>query len=264
MTRLMYDGVNPSGLPAGSTIVAGYVDGRYANMTKMIARFPHAIHVGIAVSHTTDDGQVIDVENGDATPTGAVSWVLTRRRAGADPTVYCNYSTWASVKSAFTKAGVAEPHYWIAQWDRNATLIPGAYAKQYHNGANYDTSIVADFWPGVDGIKKPTPVKTPAPIKSAYVVKKGDTLSGIATAYGLSLETIEKLNPQIHNPNLIYPGDKVYVSGHVAVTAHYTVKSGDTMTSIAEAHHLTLGSLEAKNSQIKNFNLIYPGEVINL
>lgn len=264
MTRFMYDGVNPNGLPNGSLMVAGYVDGRYANMTKMIARFPHAVHVGIAVSHTTDDGQVIDVENGDATPEGAVSWVQMRRRAGADPTVYCNYSTWAQIRGAFKSAHIVEPHYWIAEWDGHAALIGGAVAKQYANGKNYDSSIVADNWPGVDGVKKPVPVTTPAPIKSAYIVKEGDTLSGIATKYGLSLETIEKLNPQIHNPSLIYPGDKVYVSGHVAVTGKYTVKPGDTMSSIAEAHHITLGSLEAKNHQVKNFNLIYPGDVINL
>lgn len=35
------------------------------------------------------------------------------------------------------------------------------------------------------------------------------TLWGIATHFGESLSTIEKLNPQIKNPNLIYPGQRV-------------------------------------------------------
>lgn len=35
------------------------------------------------------------------------------------------------------------------------------------------------------------------------------TLSGIASHFGESLAYIEKVNPQIKNPNLIYPGQKV-------------------------------------------------------
>lgn len=42
-----------------------------------------------------------------------------------------------------------------------------------------------------------------------YTVKKGDTLWGIAKRYGVSLTALIAANPQIKNPNLIYPGDKV-------------------------------------------------------
>ena len=44
-----------------------------------------------------------------------------------------------------------------------------------------------------------------------YVVRSGDNLSTIAVNHGLSLADIEQLNPQISNPNLIYPGDKVRI-----------------------------------------------------
>jgi len=44
-----------------------------------------------------------------------------------------------------------------------------------------------------------------------HTVKKGETLSGIARAYGTTLNTVIALNPQIKNPNLIYPGDRVRV-----------------------------------------------------
>lgn len=43
-------------------------------------------------------------------------------------------------------------------------------------------------------------------------IQKGDTLSGIADRYGLSLERILRLNRQIKNPDLIYAGDYVYIS----------------------------------------------------
>ena len=44
-----------------------------------------------------------------------------------------------------------------------------------------------------------------------HTVRKGETLSGIARAYGTTLSAVIALNPQIKNPNLIYPGDRVRV-----------------------------------------------------
>ena len=44
-----------------------------------------------------------------------------------------------------------------------------------------------------------------APAKKTYTVKPGDTLSGIAAAYGTSWQRLANING-IANPNLIYPG----------------------------------------------------------
>lgn len=44
-----------------------------------------------------------------------------------------------------------------------------------------------------------------------YTVKDGDTLSGIAKKYKLTLKKLVELNPQITNPNVIYTGQKVRV-----------------------------------------------------
>ena len=44
---------------------------------------------------------------------------------------------------------------------------------------------------------------------SVYIVRKGDTLWGIAKRCGVSLTALIGANPQIKNPNLIYPGDRV-------------------------------------------------------
>lgn len=44
-----------------------------------------------------------------------------------------------------------------------------------------------------------------------HQVVKGDTLWDLAIRYGLSLGELIALNPQIKNPNLIYPGDEVRV-----------------------------------------------------
>ncbi|MEG1593416.1 MAG: SafA/ExsA family spore coat assembly protein [Oscillibacter sp.] len=42
-----------------------------------------------------------------------------------------------------------------------------------------------------------------------YIVKKGDTLWGIAKRYGVTLAALIAANPQIKNPNLVYPGNRV-------------------------------------------------------
>lgn len=44
-----------------------------------------------------------------------------------------------------------------------------------------------------------------------YIVKKGDTLWGIAKRYQVALTALIAANPQIKNPNLIYPGNRVNI-----------------------------------------------------
>lgn len=263
MTRTMYDSVRVDGIPANAKMVAGYVDGLYANVGTMQRRFPNAVVVRIAVSHHTNDGHVLDVEEGDATPAGAVIWVKNRRLAGADPTVYCNSGIWPSVRKAFKDAGIPEPHYWIAAWDGIQQVPTGAVAKQFKNGAHYDTSVVLDYWPGVDSNHNPRPVPSPA----FYTVKSGDTLSEIAQTYHLSLRQILELNTWINDPNVIRIGDHIRISGKNTsphTNAIYKVVEGDTLSGIAAAHKMTLAQVEALNPQIKNPNLIKPGQTIYL
>jgi hypothetical protein len=156
--RTLYDSTTADDIPTTVEVVAGYVDGRYAWSAADWARFPGAVKVRIAVRASTNDGHVLDVEPGDATPVEAPGWVAMRRRAGVDPTVYCNLSDLPTVRAAFDAAGVAQPHYWVARYDGVADIPAGCIAKQYMNdpgsGGHWDLSAVADYWPGVD----PAPV----------------------------------------------------------------------------------------------------------
>ena len=43
----------------------------------------------------------------------------------------------------------------------------------------------------------------------AYLIKPGDTLSGIAASHGVKLAAVEVANPQIKNPDMIFPGQTV-------------------------------------------------------
>lgn len=45
-----------------------------------------------------------------------------------------------------------------------------------------------------------------------HTVVRGDTLWGLARQYGVALNRIIALNPDIRNPNLIYPGQRVRIS----------------------------------------------------
>jgi tyrosinase len=98
-----------------------------------------------------------------------------------------------------------------------------------------------------------------------YVVKKGDTLSGIAEKFGVTLAALEAANPQITNPDLIFPGQVVVIpSGPYPPPGTYVVQPGDTLSGIAEKFGVTLAALEAANPQITNPDLIFPGQVVHI
>ena len=52
----------------------------------------------------------------------------------------------------------------------------------------------------------------PRSVRSTYTVKSGDTMWRIALDNGMTLDALIALNPQIKNPNLIYPGQSIYLS----------------------------------------------------
>ena len=63
---------------------------------------------------------------------------------------------------------------------------------------------------------QPTPQPTPQTTSRYITVTRWPsqfgTLSGIASANGVSLSRLEQLNPQISNPNLIYAGQQIRIS----------------------------------------------------
>ncbi|MFC4763274.1 LysM peptidoglycan-binding domain-containing protein [Dyella koreensis] len=113
----------------------------------------------------------------------------------------------------------------------------------------------------------------PAPSGGSYTVRSGDSLSGIAASHGVSLSALEAANPQISNPNRIYPGQVIHIPGGSGGSAapapkpashDYTVRSGDTLSGIASRNGVSLAALERANPQISNPNRISVGQVIHI
>ena len=97
----------------------------------------------------------------------------------------------------------------------------------------------------------------------SYVVKSGDTLSGIAQKFGVSLAALEAANPQIPDPNKIFPGQVILIpKGPFPPPGSYVVQPGDTLSGIAQKFGVSLAALEAANPQIPDPNKIFPGQVI--
>ena len=98
---------------------------------------------------------------------------------------------------------------------------------------------------------------------NVYIVKKGDTLSGIANMYNTTYQELASYN-NISNPNLIYPGQEIRIpNGSNNSETIYIVKKGDTLSKIANMYNTTYQHL-AKINNISNPNLIYPGQKIKI
>ena len=94
-----------------------------------------------------------------------------------------------------------------------------------------------------------------------YIVKSGDTLSAIAQRYNTTYQKIAQDN-NIENPNLIYPNQKLKIYTNVSQETKetiYIVKSGDTLSAIAQRYNTTYQKI-AKDNNISNPNLIYPNQ----
>lgn len=69
---------------------------------------------------------------------------------------------------------------------------------------------------------------------STYTIKRGDTLSGIASRYGTNVSTLMSLNPYIKNANLIYAGKTLNLPGQQQATQNTATQSA-TQTTVSPA-----------------------------
>lgn len=151
MTITQYDSIDPSQIPSNPEAVAGYVGGWWPDYSRLVSMFPHARHKSVCVN-AGEDGDILDVENGDATPQQAPGWYRRQKSRGVDVVgLYADESTMPEVVSIMSAAGIPMSDYvrWVA-W-LGATDIPsGDQARQYTFralGRDLDASVcLPEFW----------------------------------------------------------------------------------------------------------------------
>ena len=66
-----------------------------------------------------------------------------------------------------------------------------------------------------------------------YTIQPGDTLSGIARRYGVTVGILQEVNA-ITNPDLIYAGQRLCIPVSTPqILTNYTVQAGDTLWDLA-------------------------------
>ncbi|MCC7352905.1 MAG: LysM peptidoglycan-binding domain-containing protein [Anaerolineae bacterium] len=104
-----------------------------------------------------------------------------------------------------------------------------------------------------------------------HVVAAGDTLANIAHKYGTTASALMRAN-NLDDPNLIFIGQRIVIpggstgnpgGGNTAPAATYTVKFGDTLSSIARALGVSMQALMQANN-ITEPSVVRVGQVLRV
>jgi LysM repeat protein len=106
-----------------------------------------------------------------------------------------------------------------------------------------------------------------------YIVRRGDSLSSIASRHGTTVNALVQANG-LRNPSYIYAGQKLVMRGGgagaptsgqaaTAVGGTYTVRRGDTLSSIASRHGTTASAIARANG-LANMSYIYAGQRLTI
>lgn len=87
---------------------------------------------------------------------------------------------------------------------------------------------------------------------STYTIKRGDTLSGIASRYGTDVSTLMGLNPYIKNANLIYAGNSLNLPGQQSAQQATQTTAQPTTTQSTQAVQPTQTTQQLAESYAKN------------
>jgi LysM repeat protein len=152
---------------------------------------------------------------------------------------------------------------------QNLALLAKLESGQEPSNLNFDNSRLNTSQPAPRPIDSNDVGSSSISTSGTYTVVSGDTLSGIASKFGMSTNTLASIN-NIKNVNLIRVGQILKVSGNVTAsvpatisTGNYTVRSGDTLSAIAKKYNTTVSTLASING-ISNVNVLHIGQVLKI
>lgn len=139
------------------------------------------------------------------------------------------------------------------QFDRATENAVKAF--QSNNKLTANGIVNADTWSALTYLYSPLAnCENGVSTGETYIVKSGDTLYSIARKYNTTVDEIKRLNNLTSN-NLSVGQELVISEGEGEIeegTEYYTVKSGDTLFSIAKAFGITVDELKQLNNLTSN------------
>ena len=108
---------------------------------------------------------------------------------------------------------------------------------------------------------RPPPPPPPTDGSVTYSVKSGETVGELSARYGVSENKILAANPQMRHPDDLSPGQEISIpvaDNGGQLPAQTQVHPGDTLTSVAKSHGVSITSLANANG-ISNHNLVRAG-----
>jgi hypothetical protein len=163
--REMADSVTPGNLPPGLPLYAGYDDGHYMDVAQIRALERDATAMAVTTDPADNEGDCLDVENGDARPEDAPPWTDRRRVAGhPGPLNYCSEDTRQALLAAYASyqnGAVPVPGLWVAAYPGKGPVLqePTDVGHQFVDHGGWDQSVMVDYLPGID----PAPPLPPLP-----------------------------------------------------------------------------------------------------
>jgi morphogenetic protein associated with SpoVID len=102
-----------------------------------------------------------------------------------------------------------------------------------------------------------------------HIVKKGDTLYGLAQKYHVDLQKLIEMNPIIADPDDLVIGLKVKIPSSpqpalppTDYAYKHVVVQGDTLWKLSQAAGVPLDAVIKANPQLKNPNVLLTGEIV--
>ena len=196
--------------------------------------------------------------------------------AGLPPEQRMNWQNHV-VKKGDTLGRIAARHHTSVSALKNINKLP---SNTIHQGDSLRVPVpkqaLRHYTLSVDGRRLHGLKDTGDGKKFVYTIKRGDTLWDIGRKYGVSVRQLTGWNG-ISPRKILRPGQKLDLwfadDGNKAVAGteprpskdpfHYTVKRGDSLSSIAKKFNVTVNQLLAWNNLRKN-KYIYPNQKITV